>query len=409
MKPATHGAFMAYVGDSVSHDALRAFARTVGLPESVVQPGDVDVLTAIIGEAAKLPKIVLIDIDGAADAVPTLTRLIEALEGVTRIIAIGTANDVRLYRDLVSAGAVDYVVKPLTVGLLQTAYAAAQKLSQETEAASGPSRVVTIIGARGGVGATTIAVNLGWLLAHKFEQTTALFDLDLQYGTSTLALDLVPGRGLREALETPGRLDSLLIASSTVSESDTFSILGAEEPVEDPLLFDGTAVMAVTTELKSNFRFVLVDLPRHLIATQKKLLGDSNIIIIVAEQTLAAIRDVVRLKAALKLLAPHADILTVVSRVAPGRGGDRSAQVDQGSFEKGIQDKIAVLIPEDAAPIAAAANRGQALGKIAPQMPVTLAIARLAEMLAGAQSRETKSALWAKMAGKFRKNKTAGR
>ena len=396
---------MAYIGDSASHDAVRAFAKTVGLPESVVQPGDVDVLTAIVGESAKLPKIVLVDIDGSSDAVPALTRLIEALEGVTRIIAVGTANDVRLYRDLVGAGAVDYVVKPLTVGLLQTAYNSAQKLLQETESAAGPAKLITIIGARGGVGATTIAVNLGWMLAHKFNQTTALFDLDLQYGTSTLALDLVPGRGLREALETPGRLDSLLIASSTVSESDMFSILGAEEPIEDPLLFDGTAAMAVAAELKNNFKYVLVDLPRHLIASQKKLLGDSSTVIIVAEQTLAAIRDVVRLKAALKLLAPHADILTVVSRVSPGRSGDRAAHIDQGSFEKGIQDKVAILIPEDPAPITAAANRGQALGKVAPQMPVTLAIARLAGMLSATQEPETKTALWAKMAGTFRKHK----
>lgn len=394
---------MAYIGDGASHDAVRAFAAETGFPDSTVQPGGIEVLTTIVGEATRLPKVILVDIDDSKDPVPALTRLIEALEGVSRIIAVGTANDVRLYRDLVTAGAVDYVVKPLNVGLLQTAFSAAHKLHQETLAAK-PAQVIPLIGARGGVGTTTLAVNLGWLLAHQFDQTVALFDLDLQYGTSALALDLVPGRGLKEALETPGRLDSLLIASSTVSESDRFTILGAEEPIEQPLFVNEQAAQAITTDLKQNFQTVLVDLPRHLIGTQKRLLADATTILIVAEQTLAAIRDVVRLKAALKSMAPQAELLIVVSRVGQGKG-ERMAQVDQGTFEKGIQDTIAAIVPEDAVVVGAAANRGQALGKAAPQASVTLAICKLAEMLSGTARPETKGALWGRLAGKFRKHK----
>lgn len=333
-----HSAFMAYVTDDFSHAVLRSFAEESGFPPSVVQPGGLDVLTSIVSQVTTMPKIVLVDIDGVADPLPAITRLIEALEGVSRIIAIGSANDVRLFRSLLSAGAADYVVKPLTLDLLQAAYGNATK-DLDTDEIEGTTKLVPIIGVRGGVGATTIAVNLGWLLAHKLGHTTALFDMDLQYGTSTLALDLTPGRGLREALETPGRLDSLLIASSMASESDKFSILGAEEPVEDLLQLESTAVAAITSELRNNFHYILVDLPRHMIAQQKRLLAESDTIIIVAEQTLASVRDVVRLKAALRAITPSCRILTVASRVSPGKGGERSGQLDQTHFEKAFRTK----------------------------------------------------------------------
>lgn len=401
----THAAFMAYVADDASHDAVRVFSEKAGFPSSVVQPGGLDVLTTVVTEATKLPKVILVDIDGTSEPLPTITRLIEALEGISRIIAVGSANDVKLFRSLLAAGAADYVVKPLTVELLQTAYDNASKLQAGSTTEPSSTHIVPIIGVRGGVGTTTIAVNLSWILAHKLNYTTALLDLDLQYGTSTLALDLTPGHGLREALETPGRLDSLLIASSMANESDMFSILGAEEPVEDIIHYENNAVGAITSELRSNFTYILVDLPRHLLAQQRALLGESETIILVAEQTLAAVRDIVRLKAALKTLAPQARILVIVSRVAGGKSHERLAQLDQPHFEKGIQDKIAALIPEDPQPVATAANRGQAIGKVAPNAPSTLALQRLAEILTGHKPHTGNQAIWSRLAKKFKKNR----
>lgn len=400
-----HSEFMAFVGDDATHRAVLDFAETMGFPAAVVQPGDVNSLTELVAQASVLPKIILIDIDGVSDATPKLVRLIEALEGTSKIIAVGSTNDVKLFRGLLSAGAADYIIKPLSPEIVGSAFDNAEKqiaANRPAGQAADAAKAVTFIGVRGGVGTSTIAVNVAWLLAHRLGFNTALFDLDLQYGTAALALDLVPGRGLREVLETPGRLDSLLIASSLVVESDKLSLLSGEEALEENINLHGDAVGAVLADMRKNFAYILVDLPRHRLASQKKLLAESDTIVLVAEQTLAAIRDVVRMKAALKGIAPNARLLCVVSRTSPARSGDRAAQVDLPTFERGIQDKVMMLVPEDPMPVAQAANRGMALAKLAPNALVTRALQTIAETLAGRKAPIMKQALWSRLAQRFK-------
>lgn len=405
-----HSEFMAFAGDDATHSAVREFAEGMGFPSAVVQPGDVNSLTDLIATSTVLPKIILIDIDGVSDAMPKLIRVIEALDGTSKVIAVGSTNDVQLFRGLLSAGAADYLVKPISPEAVASAFDNTEKaIAAERPAGEGgeAGRTVTFIGVRGGVGTSTVAVNVAWILAHRLGYNTALFDLDLQYGTAALTLDLVPGRGLREALETPGRLDSLLIASSMVQESDRLSLLSGEEGLEENINLNGEAVAAVMADLKKNFAFTLVDLPRHRMGTQKKLLADSDMILLVAEQTLAAIRDVVRLKAAIKQIAPNARVLHIVSRTSPARAGERAAQVDLPTFERGIQDKIMTLVPEDPMPVAQAANRGMALAKIGPNTIIARSMLAIAETIAGRKAPVMKQALWSRLAQRLKPKKKA--
>jgi len=391
-----HSDFLAFVGDDPTHDVVRNYAESVGFPSSIVQLGDVNTLTHLLEESQRLPKIILIDIDGEPDALNKLVRVIEALEGISKIIAVGSTNDVNLFRGLLSAGAVDYVIKPLTMQSVTLAFQNAEKAlaAAHLNNTDTAGKVITFIGARGGIGTSFTAVNTAWFMAHRLGYFTSFFDLDLQYGTAALALDLVPGRGLREALETPGRLDSLLIASSMVPESEKLSLLSTEEPIDENVLADSSAVTAITAELRKNFQYTIVDLPRYRIATQKKLLAESDVIVIVAEQTLAAIRDVVRIKTALKAIAPQVRMLYVMNRISSARSGERAAQVDKPTFERAIQDKITLTIPEDPAPVALAANRGQPLGKIAPDSAIATSTLQLAEMLVGRKALKPKSNSW---------------
>ncbi|MDV7396632.1 P-loop NTPase, partial [Arthrospira platensis SPKY1] len=98
--------------------------------------------------------------------------------------------------------------------------------------------MVAVIGARGGVGATTVAVNCAWLLAHDLELKTALIDLDLYFGSCALALDVEPGKGFREALENPERIDGLFLERAMVRVSDKLFLLAAEDDLETASGFD---------------------------------------------------------------------------------------------------------------------------------------------------------------------------
>jgi pilus assembly protein CpaE len=386
--------FMAFVGDEASFAAIRAFAERQGFPAGSVQMGGPDMFLQML-EQATAPKLVIIDIDGQDDPTGLAARLVGKCGAECRIIAIGVANDVGLYRRILAAGIADYLVKPLNPEMIAQAYATSLRGSAGGGARE--AKIIVMIGIRGGAGVTTIAVNTAWLLAHKLKFQVALFDLDLQYGTTALALDLEPGRGLRDMVASPQRVDSLMVTSSLVAASEQFSVLGAEESVEDVVPIDSAAISALLKEMKSNFDFVVVDLPRHMLASQKRLLAMAHEIVLVSELSLAGIRDTLRVKNALSSLGGSAILTVVTSRV----GATHPGQIDQAVFEKGAQVKVNFSIPEDAKSVTLAANTGKALGAVAPDAHITKALLGLANKVGGktAGTAATKGGLWRRFWG----------
>ncbi|MGB9152001.1 MAG: AAA family ATPase [Alphaproteobacteria bacterium] len=372
-----HGDFMSFVTDEESLASLRGWAERQGYPQATVQQGGPDMFAQML-ESSAPPKMVIVDMDGQIDPVASTARLVSLCGGDCRLIVVGSANDVALYRRVLTAGAVDYLVKPLSPETLNQALAAALR---GNVGGGKPdvkeARLITFIGARGGVGTTTIALNVGWFLAHEFNRTVTLFDLDLQFGTSSLSLDLEPGRGLRDIVSSPHRVDALMIASSTVPESDNFSILGAEEAIDEVVPIEGSAITALLKEMRNNFDFIIVDLPRHMFASHKRLLATSQEIVIVSDLTLAGIRDTLRIKSALVSLGSSARITIVASRTNASGAG----HIDRAVFEKGMQGKIDASVAEDAATIATAANSGKALGATAPRATLTKSLRDLAMRL----------------------------
>jgi len=391
-----HSEFMAFIGDEESVNSVRASAEKQGFPAAAVQSGGPDMLADMLAVAAA-PRIIVVDVDGQTDSVASAARLVSLCGPTSKIIVVGSANDVSLYRRMLSAGVVDYLVKPLTAEQLTQTMTVAmrEKPAVAANKENKIAKIVVIIGVRGGVGASTVAINCGWLLAHKLNSNCALLDLDLQYGTSALALDLEPGRGLRDVISSPQRVDSLLIASSMVAESDQFSVLGAEEAVDEPVLMDGDAVTALLKEMSPSFDFIIIDMPRHVIAGQKRLLVAAHDFVIVTELSLAGIRDTLRIKNALKALNSSAKIILVGACVGPAH----SAQVDTAAFEKSVQMKLNLILPEDHKTAAEAANAGKAICALASHTPLAKALIALASQISGKEITadvEKKTGFWGK-------------
>src|SRR5205809_6693557 len=101
--------------------------------------------------------------------------------------------------------------------------------------------MAAVIGVRGGVGASTIATSLAWLLGEKARRTTALLDLDVHFGTGALALDLEPGRGLTDAVESASRVDGLFLERGMVRAHERPAGLPAEAPLNQPMVTARTA------------------------------------------------------------------------------------------------------------------------------------------------------------------------
>ena len=394
-----HQSVVAYATDDVSLKVLQAVATDFGQPLDAIRRGNLE--TACEQSAAGISAdFILLDVDEVDDPADLLHVFADEVEASYGIIAFGSKNDIGFYRELTGAGAVDYVVKPLTKKALDGAISAAeQRVEQQrqfaamsqaaSQAPKTPASITLFVAARGGVGCSTIAVNAGWCTAHTLSKRTVLVDLDLQFGISALALDLDPGRGFREILSYPDRMDSLLLNSALVKEDENFAVLGAEEPVEDQLHFEPAAIDALMTELRNDYEQILVDLPRNLLPAYRPLIEMADKVVLVTDLTLAGIRDSVRILHMLESYGKKEGVMLVASRV----GNDRKAQVGKPQFEKSVKRKIDLVVPEDFKNVSASANAGRTVPALAKTAPSAKAFQSLAETIVGESAKQKMSLL----------------
>src|SRR3569623_302851 len=222
--------FAAFICDETALDVLRPVVIEMGWqPEKCNKGGLRNAVQSLSISAS--PAILLVDLSESGDPLNDINALAEVCEPGTVVIAAGQVNAVRLYRDLTASGIQDYLLKPQSAEMQREAFGRAQALLNAPKVPEAsvdrPHCATAIIGTRGGVGASTIATSIAWLMSEKGGRTTALLDLDVHFGTGALALDLEPGRGLTDAIETPSRIDGLFIERAKVKSSETLSVLSA--------------------------------------------------------------------------------------------------------------------------------------------------------------------------------------
>jgi pilus assembly protein CpaE len=276
MDAANREPFQAYVSDPHSFEVMRGVVAEMGWQIEKVCMGGLRNSVQSLSIAAS-PSVLFVDLSESGDPLTDINSLAEVCEPGTVVIACGQVNDVRLYRDLVASGIQDYLLKPLNPDHVRDAIASAQAVFHAPKVEAGSERPhmgITVIGARGGVGASTIATSLAWQLSDREKRLTSLLDLDVHFGTGALALDLEPGRGLTDAVENPGRIDGLFIERAMVRASDTLAILSAEASISQPILTDGSAYYHLQEELRGAFECTIVDLPRQVMINHPHLLQD---------------------------------------------------------------------------------------------------------------------------------------
>ena len=372
--------FHAFVCDDHSFDLLRVVAAEMGwAPEKVNKGGMRNAVQSLSITAS--PQILFIDMSESGDPLNDINNLAEVCEPGTVVIAAGQVNDVRLYRDLLASGIQDYLLKPFGADQLRDALAQAQAVffAPRDAGSERPHMTTAVIGTRGGVGASSVATSLAWLLSEKKKRPTALLDLDVHFGTNALAMDLEPGRGLTDAIENPSRIDGLFIERAMVRASDTLAILSAEAPISQPMLTDGGAFYQLLEEFRVAFECSVIDLPRGMLIQHPHLMSDVNVTVVVTELTLAAARDSIRILSWLKTNAPQSRVLVVANRVHPG-----APEISRKDFEQSIERKVDVLIPFDLKIAAQAAKLGKTLAETAKGSKVGGAYQALLEAVLGA-------------------------
>ena len=380
--PAGDG-ILAVLHDHTTLDRLQDVIRELQLDDELVVTDTLDAALRRM-RSGSVPRILVLDVTDLAAPIAEVGAARAVGGPELELIALGTVNDVALYRDLLSAGASDYLVKPLS----RDALTAIVEKRQTT--ASGTGQVIVFVGSRGGVGATTTAVACAWLLAEERSERTALLDLDLHFGTVALKLDTDPGSGLCEALEQPSRIDSLFIERAMVRVSDHLSVLAAETSAAQHLIIDGGAIDMLLYELRRKFTRVVVDLPRGATPTHRVVLAAASHVVIICERSLAGLRDTIRLQTLVREQAPQVRLWLVEA----GISGER-ALIGRGEFEKGIGKAFDCRLSYDPKAVGGAANSGQPLPMAAPRSPVVQDLGQLTALLAGPARAAPKRRLFA--------------
>jgi pilus assembly protein CpaE len=281
------------------------------------------------------PEVIVVETD---DIGPAFIERLGVLAGVcaqgTDAVIIGPQNDVHLYRDLVGMGVRDYLVRPISFN--EIAGIIIKSLVEKK--GLGASRLVSIIGSKGGVGATAISQTLAVTLSETLEQKTVLLEMAGTVSTAGVALGLEPASTLSETVRiaTTGTDDDLKRILQKSTEQLCVLISGGEASMSDRP--DPDAAEGVVNRLMQKNPLVVVDLSCAAPAVQKRLISRSAHVVVVTTPVIAALRNARTLLSEIKSLRAglgHVDVVVNMTGAADG-------------FEVGLSDIARVLEKEPA-------------------------------------------------------------
>jgi pilus assembly protein CpaE len=383
---------MAFVADDVTRQTLIRLAAEEKWRDPVIQTGGIAVARQELSEADS-PALLIVDLSESSEPLADVNGLADVCEPGTRVIALGTANDVRLYRSLIDAGVTDYMVKPVAAADLARAVTHAISGGKPDAAEGKRGRIHTVIGARGGIGASTVALNLAWILSQEQKQRTVLIDLDLHFGTVALSLDIDPGSGFRDVLHNPGRIDPLFLERAAIRLNDTLAILGTEEPLSTAGHWSPEAFIPMLSELGKMFDHVVLDVPRAFAVQHPELIASAATMTLVTDLSLSAMRDALRIKGLVRDTAPQTRLRILLNQYRPPSKGD----MPLAEFERGVEDKLACTIPFDPKAMAQAAGAGKPLVAVAKKSKGAEALRKASQGLIVAKPKKKGGSLFTRL------------
>lgn len=239
-------------------------------------------------QTASTPNLIILETTaGGAEIFAKLGELAEVCDPSTKVIIIGQVNDIILYRELIRQGVSEYIVRPNSpLQIIKTV------ADLYVDPAAPPiGKTMAFVGARGGVGSSTIAHNVGWCTAEEFKSDTVILDLDLPFGTASLDFDQEASAGLVEALSSPERLDDVLLDRLLQKHTDRLSLFTAPSMLDRDFDLDDQAFETVLDVVRGTAPTIIVDVPHIWTTWSKRILMTADEIVITATPDLASFRN----------------------------------------------------------------------------------------------------------------------
>jgi pilus assembly protein CpaE len=326
---------------------------------------------------AATPNVIVLEAPADREAlIAHLDELAHCCDAGTKVVVLGRTNDVSLYRQLMARGVSEYLVPPFDVVDF------VQAISQLFRApgAKPLGRIVSVIGSKGGVGASTVAHNLAWSLASIADKATIIADFDLAFGTAGLDYNQDPAQGVADAVFAPERVDAVLVDRLLARCADNLSLLAAPATLDRALDFSDSGFDTLIDAMRASTPWIVIDLPHQWSGWVRRTLIASDDVIVVAAPDLANLRNAKNLIDLLKAARPHDHPPRLVLN---GVGMLRRPEIVVAEFAKTVDSNPVAIFSHDAKLFGAAANNGQMIAEVEPKGKVAETFDQLAALVAG--------------------------
>ena len=326
---------------------------------------------------APTPNVIILESDNRSEEIVAgLDQLANYCDAGTRVVVIGRTNDVMLYRDLVRRGVSDYLISPVSV--LQIVRAVCGLFSAPDAKPVG--RIIAVVGAKGGVGASAVAHNIAFSISNDLSLDSVVTDLDLAFGTAGLDFNQDPPQGIAEAVFSPDRIDTAFVDRLLAKCTDHLNLLAAPATLDRVYDFGADAFEAIFDSLRATVPCVILDVPHQWSGWTKQTLVGADDVLIVAAPDLANLRNAKNIYDFLKAARPNDHHPRYCLNQV---GVPKRPEIKTADFAKALDAEPMAIIPFEPQLFGAAANNGQMIAEISSGHRTAEIFRQLAQQLTG--------------------------
>jgi pilus assembly protein CpaE len=378
--------------------SVQAFCETEGIANPIERAGEDrrmskahlkvhmgGLATAIeFYQTAPTPNLIILESrQEPRDLLEALRQLAEFCDPTTKVVVIGHYNDIGLYRELIRSGISEYIVAPISMADIVSVISS---IFVDPDAAP-IGRSIAFIGAKGGVGSSTIAHNVAWSMSTLFSSEVVVADMDLAFGTANINFDQDPAQGIAEAVFAPERIDEVYLDRLLAQCAERLSLLAAPSTLERVYDFEQDAFLQLIDTAQRTAPLLVLDVPHIWSGWSKTTLMKADEVVITVTPELANLRNAKNLVDMLKKIRPNdGPPKLIINQV----GVPKRPEISVADFAEPLGIQPMAVIPFDPLLFGNASNNGRMLGEMDAKHAVVHAINDIAHVLTGRSEIKTK-------------------
>lgn len=328
-------------------------------------------------QSAPTPNLIVLETTSSPDELfHNLNDLAEVCDPNSKVVIIGHQNDVTLYRELIRNGISEYIVAPVMIADLM---GVVSSLFVDPDAEP-LGRSVAFVGAKGGVGSSTIAHNVSWAMSTLFQSEVVIADMDLPFGTANINFDQDPAQGIAEAVFSSDRIDEVYLDRLLASCAEHLSLLAAPSMLDKVYDFDPDAFSQLVDVAQRTAPYVVLDVPHVWNGWTRRTLEQADEVVIVASPELANLRNAKNIIDTLRKLRPNDFAPRLILNQV---GMPKRPEIAPSDFADPLELEPVAIIPFDAQLFGTASNNGRMLAETDAANPIVSSLSTIAQLVTG--------------------------